>query len=117
MRRFLPADYERQKQLIREKLWNEQDGIFENRFWSGDFSKHLSPTNFYPLLAGIPTPEQAKRMMDEHLLNPKEFWGTYILPSISRNDPAFVDQFYVRGTIWGPVELFGLSGNQPLPLR
>ena len=94
------ADYERQKQLIREKLWNEKDGIFENRFWDGNFSKRLSPTNFYPLLAGVPTPEQAKRMIDEHLLNPKEFWGTYVLPSISRNDPAFVDQFYVRGTIW-----------------
>lgn len=94
------ADYERQKQLIREKLWNEQDGIFENRFWSGDFSKRLSPTNFYPLLAGIPNPQQAQRMIKEHLLNTKEFWGTYVLPSISRNDPAFVDQFYVRGTIW-----------------
>ena len=104
------ADYERQKQRMREKLWNEQDGIFENRFWSGEFSKHLSPTNFYPLLAGIPTPQQAKRMIDGHLLNPKEFWGPYILPSISRNDPAFVDQFYVRGTIWGPLNYLVYQG-------
>ncbi|HEX4485428.1 MAG TPA: trehalase family glycosidase [Terriglobales bacterium] len=108
--RIFTADYERQKQLIREKLWNEQDGIFENRFWSGEFSKHLSPTNFYPLLAGVPTPEQAKRMIDEHLLNPKEFWGTYVLPSISRNDPAFTDQFYVRGTIWGPLNYLVYEG-------
>jgi putative isomerase len=104
------ANYERQKQLVREKLWNEQDGIFENRFWSGEFSKHLSPTNFYPLLAGIPTPEQGKRMVEEHLLNPKEFWGTYVMPSISRNDPAFVDQFYVRGTIWGPLNYLVYQG-------
>jgi len=103
-------DAERQKKLMREKLWNEQDGIFENRFWSGEFSKHLSPTNFYPLLAGVPTQAQAKRMIDEHLLNPKEFWGTYILPSISRNDPAFPDQFYVRGTIWGPLNYLVYQG-------
>lgn len=104
------ADSERQKQIIRDKLWNEQDGIYENRFWSGEFSKHLSPTNFYPLLAGIPTPQQAKRMIEEHLLNPKEFWGTYVLPSISRNDPAFLDQFYVRGTIWGPLNYLVSQG-------
>ncbi len=104
------TDYEHQKQLIRDKLWNEQDGIYENRSWSGEFSKHLSPTNFYPLLAGIPSPEQAKRMIEEHLLNPKEFWGTYVIPSISRNDPAFVDQFYVRGTIWGPMNYLVYQG-------
>ena len=46
------ADYERQKQLVRDKLWNEQDGIYENRFWNGEFSKRLSPTNFYPLIRG-----------------------------------------------------------------
>lgn len=104
------AESEHQKQIVREKLWNEQEGIFENRFWNGEFSKHLSPTNFYPLLAGIPTPQQAKRMIDEHLLNPKEFWGTYVMPSIARNDPAFVDQFYVRGTIWGPTNYLVYQG-------
>jgi hypothetical protein len=104
------TEYEHQKQIVRERLWNEQDGIYENRFWNGEFSKHLSPTNFYPLLAGIPTPQQAKRMMDDHLLNPKEFWGTYVLPSIARNDPAFVDQFYVRGTIWGSTNYLVYQG-------
>ncbi|MGD0325776.1 MAG: trehalase family glycosidase [Terriglobia bacterium] len=95
------AEYEHMKQLVREKLWNEQDGIYENRFWNGQFSKHLSPTNFYPMFAGIATPEQAKVMVEKHLLNPKEFWGTYVVPSIARNDPAFFDQFYWRGDIWG----------------
>ena len=99
----LGAEYEHMRQLIREKLWNEKDGTYENRFWNGQFSKHLSPTNFYPMFAGIATPEQAKRMVDEHLLNPKEFWGTYVAPTIARNDPAFPDQFYWRGDIWGPT--------------
>jgi len=97
------AEYDHMKQLVQEKLWNEQDGIYENRFWNGQFSKHLSPANFYPMFAGIATPEQAKRMVEEHLLNPKEFWGTYVAPSIARNDPGFSDQFYWRGDIWGPT--------------
>ena len=98
--RKLQADYEQIKQRVREKLWNEKDGIYEDLYWDGHFSKHLGPMNFYPLLAGIATPEQARRMIEEHLLNPKEFWGTYVAPSIARDDPAFQGQFYVRGNIW-----------------
>ncbi len=108
-RRFA-AESERMKQLVREKLWNEKDGIYENRFWDGRFSNRLSPTNFYPLFAGIATPEQASRMVKEHLLNPKEFWGTYVAPTIARNDPAFADQFYWRGDIWGPTNYMLYEG-------
>jgi len=101
-RRFV-AEYDRVKSLVRKLLWNEQDGIFENRQWDGRFSKRLSPTNFYPLIAGIATTEQAKRMVREHLLNSEQFWGKYVVPTISRNDPAFQDQYYWRGDIWGPT--------------
>jgi hypothetical protein len=106
----LMTEYETVKKRVRDSLWNEQDGIYENRFWDGRFSKRLSPTNFYPLFAGIATPEQAKRMVEEHLLNPKEFWGTYVAPTIARNDPAFSDQFYWRGTIWGPTNYMLYQG-------
>jgi hypothetical protein len=102
-RKIFLADYEKMKRLVREKLWNETDGIYENRFWNGEFSKRLSPTNFYPMLAGIATPEQAERMVRQHLLNPAEFWGTYVVPTTPRNDPAFADQYYWRGSIWGPT--------------
>lgn len=85
---------------MRQLLWNEHDGIFENRYWDGRFSKRLSPTNFYPLHAGIPTTEQV-RMVHEHLLNPEEFWGKYVIPTTARNDPALQDQYYWRGDIWG----------------
>ena len=108
-RRF-GAEYDRVKSLVRKLLWNEQDGIFENRHWDGRFSKRLSPTNFYPLLAGIATPEQAKRMVREHLLNSEEFWGKYVIPTISRNDQAFQDQYYWRGDIWGPTNYLVYQG-------
>jgi hypothetical protein len=108
--RQFTTEYEHMKQLIREKLWNEQDGIYENRFWNGQFSKHLSPTNFYPLFAGIASAEQAKRMIEEHLLNTKEFWGRYVAPTIARNDAAFPDQFYWRGDIWGPTNYMLYEG-------
>ena len=42
-------------------------------------------------------------MVNEHFLNPKEFWGQWVIPSIARDDPAFKDQNYWRGRIWGPM--------------
>jgi glycogen debranching enzyme len=42
-------------------------------------------------------------MIERHLLNPDEFWGEWVIPSIARNDPAFHDQDYWRGRIWGPM--------------
>jgi hypothetical protein len=62
------------------------------------------------MFAGIATPEQARRMVREHLLNDKEFWGTYVIPTIARNDSAFPDQFYWRGDIWGPTNYMVYQG-------
>jgi hypothetical protein len=87
-----------------QTMWSPEAGIFLNRdLHTGQFSMRLSPTNFYPLLSGAATPEQANEMIQKHLLNRKEFWGQWVIPSIARNDPAFPDQNYWRGRIWGPM--------------
>jgi putative isomerase len=87
-----------------QRLWDEKTGLFLNRRTdSGRFEHRLSPTHFYPLLAGVPTTEQARRMIDEHFFNPDEFWGEWILPSCARNDPAYPEQEYWRGRIWAPM--------------
>ncbi len=108
-RRTFTADYARMRESI-QKLWNDEDGIFENRYWDGRFSNRLSPTNFYPLIAGVATADQAKKMIERHLLNPDEFWGKYVIPTISRNDPVFADQYYWRGNIWGPTNYLVYEG-------
>jgi neutral trehalase len=85
-------------------LWDAKAGIFLNKdLHTGEFNTRLSPTNFYPMLARAADPNQAKTMIDKHLLNTKEFWGEWIIPSIARDDPAFPDQNYWRGRIWGPM--------------
>ena len=85
-------------------LWDESSGVFLNKdLHTGQFSPRLSPTNFYPLFAKAATPAQADIMIKKHLLNPQEFWGEWVIPAIARNDPAFGDQQYWRGRIWGPM--------------
>lgn len=85
-------------------LWGDKAGIFLNKdLHTGQSNTRLSPTNFYPLLAKAATPDQARTMIEKHLLNPDEFRGQWVIPSIARNDPAFKDQNYWRGRIWGPM--------------
>ncbi|HEY1986323.1 MAG TPA: trehalase family glycosidase [Terracidiphilus sp.] len=94
-------------------LWDEKAGIFLNKdLHTGESNTRLSPTNFYPLLAHAATVPQAQTMIEKHLLNPEEFWGEWIIPSIARNDPAFKDQNYWRGRIWGPMNYLVYSGLQ-----
>lgn len=98
------------KQL--ETLWDEKSGIYRNkRLDTGEFSTTLSPTSFYPMLAGCSS-KHAERMIREHYYNPKEFYGEYILPVIARNAPGFTDNDYWRGRIWGPVNFLVYLGMQ-----
>lgn len=96
-----------------QTLWNADAGIFENKdLHTGAWVTRLSPTNFYPMLAKAATAEQAKEMVEKHLRNTKEFWGEYVIPSIARDDPAFTNQNYWRGRIWGPMNYLVYLGLQ-----
>ncbi|WP_202552375.1 MGH1-like glycoside hydrolase domain-containing protein [Ginsengibacter hankyongi] len=99
-------------------LWDDQFGLYLNKnLITGKFSYRLSPTLFYPLLVKVPTHKQAERMIKEHFYNPQEFWGQFIMPSITRNDPAFKDNKYWRGRIWAPMDFLVYLGmrNYQLP--
>ena len=100
-------------------LWSAEKGIFLNKdLHTGQFSLRLSPTNFYPLLAHVAMQAQAREMVEKHLLNEKEFWGEWVIPSIARDDANFHDQNYWRGRIWGPMNYLIYLGlcNYDLPV-
>ena len=84
-------------------LWSSDARIFLNKdLHTGQFSTRLSPTNFYPLLAKAATPQQAELMIKNHLLNPKEFWGDWVIP-VDRAQltlPLRIRNIR-RGRIWG----------------
>ncbi|MFO7933472.1 MAG: trehalase family glycosidase [Bacteroidales bacterium] len=108
---------ERYREKIRG-MWDEEFGLFLNRRIDLDTnSRRISPTNFYALISGAPTQEQAERMVREHLFNPEEFWGEYVLPSIARNDPSYTGRDYWRGSIWAPMNFLVYLGlrNYDLP--
>jgi neutral trehalase len=99
-------------------LWDNKSGIFLNkRLDNSRFSHRLSPTNFYPMLAKACTQQQAERMIEEHYYNREEFYGEYVMPSSPRNDPAFKDNSYWRGRIWGPMNFLVYLGMRNYDLK
>ena len=92
------------------RLWHDSDGYYYNfRTDTKEFNKRTSPTNFYPLLAEVPSNEQAEKLL-QHLMNPEEYWGEWVIPTTPRNDPAFKDNSYWRGRIWAPLNFLTYMG-------
>lgn len=106
------------KHLIQQLLWNEQDGFYYDRdARTGLPIKVKSVNGLYPLWAGIPDQRQARRLVEEHIMNPREFWSAYPLPSYAMNErnytqhhvpPPLIDIYYAlpeghcnwRGGVW-----------------
>jgi putative isomerase len=99
-------------------LWDEKAGIYLNRRTdTGEPSPKVSPTLFYPLIARVPTPAQAERMVREHYFNPAELHGEWVIPSVARDVPGFADQAYWRGRIWGPMNFLVYLGLRNYDLK
>ena len=105
------AQYEKMKALVNDRLWNEKEGFYCDRYWDGRFSVHKAASGFLPLIARIPDEKRARKMLNQ-LLDPKKFWGDYVVPTVSRDDPAFKpeSQQYWRGTIWPPTNYLVYHG-------
>ncbi|HWD39905.1 MAG TPA: trehalase family glycosidase [Fimbriimonas sp.] len=105
----LQAERDRTLKLINDKLWNPTLGIYCSRLWDGTFLTRLTPMNFYPMIAGAPDAAKAKSML-AILFDPKKFWGDFILPTLSRDDPDFAKQDYWKGKVWAPVNYLVFQG-------
>jgi len=82
------AKHQAIRQLLNDKLWHPQRGLYLSRYLDGTWNEVVTPTVFYPLFGGIATPERAEVLV-QHLLDPDEFWGDYVIPSVARNDPHY----------------------------
>ncbi|MCA9771794.1 MAG: hypothetical protein KC466_05255 [Myxococcales bacterium] len=98
-------------EAIESRLWSEADGAYLHRF-PGDApftDRGLSPSMVFPLFAGITRdPERARRVLEDHILNPEEFWfrpgdGRLPVPSVAYDNEAFdaaQDGYYWQGAMW-----------------
>jgi putative isomerase len=102
--------------LLQSELWCEDAGTYLNKdYKTGRWVPWTAPPMLYPLIAGVPTMAQVERMLSRYYLNSSEWCGdvadcSFGLPSITRASPAFLDQNYWRGRIWGPMNWLVAQG-------
>ncbi len=93
-----------------EHFWDPSAGLF----WALKEHKPIkvvTPFNLYPLWTGC-LPEEIKAQLLEHLINPKEFWGNCILPTVARNDPNYDPETMWRGPVWANINYFFVEALQ-----
>jgi hypothetical protein len=100
---------------INEVFWDEKEGMyFDRNEKAGQRVYVKSVTNFMPLFAGAATPERARRMIREHLLNPDEFWLAYPVASYAKTEPDYYQGSHHecnwRGPTWVPTNYMIFQG-------
>lgn len=106
---------ERLSQLMDATFWDEADGMYYDRNEkSGELVKVKSATCFTLLFAGAATPARAKRMVQQHLLNEKEFWLEYPVASYAKTEPDYYQgsnhECNWRGPTWAPTNYMIFQG-------
>lgn len=92
-------------ELLKRHYWDEKDGIYYDirAAAPNGFHKVKTPATYWPMLAGLCSPEQARRLASQ-LDDPAVFGGPVPFPSVSRDDPAFDPAGgYWRGGVWLPM--------------
>lgn len=98
--------------LVNRRLWHDDIGLYFDRGPGEDPSEWMtmkSAACFLPLIAGIPSPEQARRMVTEHLTRESEFWGATPVPTVAFDEPQYSDDMW-RGPTWMNVNFLIWEG-------
>lgn len=110
------ADFKKKASELKEAmlriLWCDEDGMFYNvNRETGAWYKRISYSCFVPLYAGIPSKEQASRMVNGYLLNEDHMLSPNGLRTLSKQDPDYNNINMIspfsnwQGPVW-PIATF-----------
>lgn len=109
------------KRLINEIFWDETEGLYFDRNEKLNIQVPVkSATNFLPIFCGAPGEAQVKRMVEEYLTNPDEFWLAYPVATYSKTEPDYYQgsvrlpngnmECNWRGSSWAPTDYMIFQG-------
>jgi hypothetical protein len=96
-------------------FWDESVGLYyDYDVRAGKPIPVNTACTFLPLFAGLPSKKQAQRLVEEHLLNPKEYalggevrhWVT----TTAKSEPTWEPRRYWRGPVWILMNWFIIEG-------
>lgn len=101
---------------INRVFWDEKDGFYYDRNEkTGKQIRVKSVAGFIPLWAGVTSAAQARRLVKDHLMNPREFWLKYPVATYARTEPNFYQgsksgECNWQGTSWIPTNYMIFQG-------
>jgi glycogen debranching enzyme len=94
----------RTRDALMAKCWDPAAGVFWDLAGAAEEpARLLTFTSLFPLILRDLDPAVAKRLVHEHLLNEKEFWLPYPIPSVAANDVTFDPTWQTKTTWRGPT--------------
>lgn len=89
---------------LEAKCWDPAAGLFwDLAGWDETPERVLTFTSLFPIVLADLDPAKATRVIDEHLLNEREFWLPYPIPSTAATEPAFDPEWKTKTTWRGPA--------------
>jgi len=108
------ADWEDKAKMLRrfiqDALWDPKSGFFYDS-WSvrNSARRHLAFEGMWPVVVGAATPAQSNRVIDDHLLNPEEFFAPHPISTVALSDPKFELRMW-RGPTWNCMTYWAARG-------
>jgi hypothetical protein len=98
---------------INRLLWDSSRNTYANRRWAPQegnwFMPQMAPDIFFSLVSRV-APQERAESLRKIFHDPAKFAGEWIMPTISRDDPAFPQQDYWRGKVWAPINWLVYQG-------
>jgi glycogen debranching enzyme len=100
----LDARARRVVHALQEKCWDDRAGAFwDLDGWDEERARVLTFSSLFPIVLADLDPSIAKRLVEEHLLNEREFWLPHPIPSVAASEPSFDPTWATRTTWRGPT--------------
>jgi glycogen debranching enzyme len=102
------AEFERRARRVlsalEEKCWDERSGVFWDLYgYDEQRATTLTFTSLFPLILDSLDRHMVYRLVEEHLLNEREFWLPYGVPSVAATEPSFDPTHRTNVTWRGPT--------------
>ena len=98
------AEFERRGRRVlaamEEKCWDERSGVFWDLHGYEETRAHtLTFSCLFPLIVDSLDRHMVLRLVEDHLLNEREFWLPFPVPSVAATEPSFDPEYRTRA-IW-----------------
>ena len=96
--------------FIQNELFDPATGFFHDVWAVGKPQRRRwALEGMWPVVVGAAAPDQARRVVDEHLMNPGRFLTAHPLASVGTDDPRFELRMW-RGPAWNSMTFWAARG-------